>query len=143
VATSVVFALFVVAVFAVLAADEVGQRRSGARSWWRRPWRNVSIPAEGRSFRGGARIGALHGSRPLAQLWFDRDCAVIRLGWTASVAMPRWRVVRIEISSVPLSRSTAIHFVGRSGEFDTSVFGTTDAATVVPSLRAWGWPVPD
>jgi len=85
----------------------------------------------------------MHGSWPFAQLWFDRDCAVIRMGPFAGVAMPRWRVVDIELERVPLSRSTQIRFVGSSGEFDASVFWTSEAPTVVPALRAWGWPVPD
>lgn len=125
----------------VFFAGDAGPQRRGFRWLRRRPEDEPSDPWRGRSFRGGGRIGGVHGTWPFVQLWFDRDCAVIRIGAAACTAMPRWRVVEVQV--VGTRRSSDIRFVGSAGEFDRSVFSTFEAATIIASLRAWGWPVPD
>jgi len=131
--------------FAVIAVywvvSEIALRRSGVHSWRRRPIVFISISADGPSFRGGALIGSTNATPPFAKLSFDRDGAAIGIWPFDRATILRSNVV--EIKRIRVLGSTGIRFVGRSGEYDSVVFWTSDAATVLWELRAWGWPVPE
>lgn len=136
-----VVALSIAVVLVILVIGEVALRRSGFRSLRRRTQDNISISAAGRTFRGGARLGLMNATWPLARLSFDRDGAVVRIGPIARATITRSSVVDVKRVRAPLG--TGIRFVGRSGEYDSSVFWTFDAPTVLRELRTWGWPVPE
>jgi hypothetical protein len=135
-----VVALSVVVVLVLLVTGEVALRRSGFRSLRRRTQENISISAAGRTFRGGARLGLMNATWPLARLSFDRDGAVVRIGPIARATITRSSVVDVKRVRAPLG--TGIRF-GRSGEYDSSLFWTFDATAVLQELRTWGWPVPE
>ncbi|MGH3369976.1 MAG: hypothetical protein ACRDPR_08230 [Nocardioidaceae bacterium] len=136
-----VVAVSVAVVLVLLVTGEVALRRSGFRSLRRRTQEDISVSAAGRTFRGGARLGLMNATWPLAQLCFDRDGAVVRIGPIARTTITRSKVVDVKRVRAPLG--TGIRFVGRSGEYDSSLFWTFDAATVLQELRTWGWPVPE
>ena len=130
-----------VGILGIQLAAEVALGRSGVRAWRRRPKEDVFVSAGGRTFRGGAQFGFVTVTRPFAQLSFDRDGAVIRMWPTGRATITRSNVV--DVKCFRFITDIGIRFVGKSGEYDSIVFWTSDSAAVLWELRKWGWPVPE
>jgi hypothetical protein len=110
----------------LIAAIRRRQRRAGLTESAVRPGGSAVV------VRGGARIGWLNSSWPLAVLTFDESSAELRILLLSPMVVRRDEVIRVA------RRRGVWRFETASGRWDHITFG---ASGVGDALRQRGWPV--